>query len=91
MASATRTGDGCHEVRSFSTRVVLVCVQTIHGIGWAAEATFSGRQMHNGKEVEMAVSEWLRMKEYESNRNGIFEPVQSWAKCCNVLWNCAEH
>ena len=47
--------------------------------------------MRNSKEVEVAVSDWLRMKEYESYHNGIFEPVPSWAKCCNVLWNCAEH
>lgn len=46
--------------------------------------------MHNSKEVEMAVSEWLRIKESESYATGIFEPLLSWAKCCNVLWNCAE-
>lgn len=58
---------------------------TIHGICWAAEATLGGRQMRNSKEVEMAVSEWLRIKESESYRNGIFEPVLSLSKCCNVL------
>ena len=50
---------------------------TIHGIGWAAGATLGGRQVRNSKEVEMAVSEWLRIKECESYRNGIFEPVLS--------------
>jgi hypothetical protein len=35
----------------------------MHGIRLAAEATLSGRQMDKSKEVEMAVSEWLRMKE----------------------------
>ena len=64
---------------------------TIRGIGWAAEATLGGRQMHNSEEVEMAVSEWLRVKESDSYRSGISEPVLSWVKCCNVLWNCAEH
>jgi hypothetical protein len=58
---------------------------TIHGIGWAAEATLGGRQMRNSKEVVMAVSERLRIKESESFRNGIFEPVLSLSKCCNVL------
>jgi len=47
--------------------------------------------MHNSKEVEMAGSELLRIKESESYHNGTFEPVLSLAKCCNVLWNCAEH
>jgi hypothetical protein len=64
---------------------------TVHGIGWAAEPTLGGRQMHNSKELEIAVDEWLRMKESESYRNGMFEPVLCWAKCCNVLWNCAEY
>ena len=50
MASATRTGD----VMKCDPSTQELCSWTIHGTGWAAEATFGGRQMHN-KLVEMAV------------------------------------
>ena len=34
----------------------------------------------------MALREWLRMKQPEFYRDGIFKHVSGWDKCINMIW-----
>jgi hypothetical protein len=40
---------------------------------------------YNSEEVNVAVSEWLRMKEPDLHSDGVFKQVPRWEKCIFVL------
>jgi hypothetical protein len=49
-----------------------------------------GRRFLSSEEVEMAVSEWLRMQEPNFFGDGIFKLMPRWDKCITVLGDYVE-
>jgi hypothetical protein len=57
---------------------------------WSLRQYLGGRRLHSHEEVELAVREWVRIKESDCYRDGIFKLVPRLGKCTNVLGDYAD-